>query len=271
MKDRDGPYAGIGMIRRVLMVFGVLAVIASVSCGSGSADDAPPIRVLVAASVGDAMSNIAASYRIRGGAIEISAAASGTLAVQVRRGIPADVVMFAGHRPMDELDRAGFLESDTRVDLLSNSLVIIVRDTYEGNMTNLTELAEATVRRIAIADPDLAPAGEYALAAIQSAGVLDQVEGRLARSLDVRAATASVSLGTADAGIVYATDVIGVDRIRVAAAIPQSAYPEILYPVAVLKGARDLDGAQRFIAFLKSEAALEIFTRHGFSQPAAAR
>lgn len=259
------------MIRRVLVMIGVLAVIAGVSCGSGKIDEGPPIRVLVAASLGEAMSDISAAYRLKGGRIEFSAAASGTLAVQVRRGIPADVVMFAGHRPMDELNRAGFLESDTRVDLLSNSLVIIVRDNYEGNVTNLTELAEGTAGRIAIADPDLAPAGEYAMAALQSAGVLDRVEGRLARSLDVRAATASVSLGTADAGIVYASDVMGVGKIRVAAVIPQSAYPEILYPVAVLKGARDVDGAQRFIAFLKSEAALEIFTRHGFSQPAAVR
>jgi len=257
--------------RHSLAAIAALLLIACLSCGPDRVAAGPPVRVLAAASLGDVMRELAIDYRAQGGAVEISEGPSGALAVQVRRGVPSEIVVFAGQRPMDELERAGFLEPGSRINLLSNSLIIVVRDTYGGNVTSLADLAERFEGKIAIADPDLAPAGEYAIAALQSAGVLERVQGRLVRSLDVRAATASVSLGTADAAVVYTTDAIGVENIRVAGTIPPETYPEIVYPAAVLNGARDLDGAHRFMEYLKSERASATFRSHGFTRLAAMR
>ena len=239
----------------------VIPLALGASCGS----DASPL-VFAAASMSDVLTEIADSYRMETGRkVRFSLGGSKALAVQIANlGAPADAVVFAGETPFGALEQAGMIDPDGRVDILTNRLVVASRG---EKISGLADLAGKSSGLVAIADPMLAPAGEYAIAALEHAGVLDDLNGRTVRTLDVRAALAAVSSGNARFAIAYKTDVLAVDGVEIAAEIPQDYYPPIVYPAAVIKHSDAEDSATRFIEYLQKERAREIFERHGFRQP----
>ncbi|HSN40313.1 MAG TPA: molybdate ABC transporter substrate-binding protein, partial [Burkholderiales bacterium] len=117
--------------------------------------------------------------------------------------------------------------------------------------------------RLAMADPDHVPAGKYGKAALENLGVWPSVAGKIARAENVRAALNFVSRGEAPLGIVYRTDAAADGRVRIVAVFPAAAHPPIVYPAALLKGAKG-PGAVRFFDFLRSSQARDIFRQHGF-------
>ena len=247
--------------REILALIAVLLPALAVYCGS----DTSPL-VFAAASMSDVLAEIADSYRMETGReVRFSLGGSKALAVQIAHlGAPADAVVFAGETPFEALEQAGVIDPDGRVDILTNRLVVASRG---EKISGLADLAGKSGGLVAIADPMLAPAGEYAIAALEYAGVLDDLNGRTVRTLDVRAALAAVSSGNARFAIAYETDVLAVDGVEIAAEIPQDYYPPIVYPAAIIKHSDAEDSATRFIEYLQTERAREIFERHGFRQP----
>ena len=231
------------------------------SCGN----DASPL-VFAAASMSDALTEVADSYRQETGReVRFSFGGSRALAVQIADlGAPADAVIFAGESPFEVLERAGVIESGARTDVLINTLVVA---SSSERIMGLAELAAPSAGVVAIADPALAPAGEYAVSALERAGVLGKLDGRTVRTLDVRAALAAVSSGNARFAIAYRTDVLAVDGVEIAFEIPPSYHPPIVYPAAAIAGSDAESGAGRFIEYLQTEQAGVILERHGFRQP----
>ena len=214
----------------------------------------------------DALTEVADSYRQETGrAVRFSFGGSQTLAIQIADfGAPADAVVFAGETPFETLEKAGVIKPDGRIDILTNRLVVASRgETVSG----LDDLADESTGLIAIADPTLAPAGEYAIAALEHAGVLDELSGRTVRTLDVRSALAAVSSGNARFAIAYGTDVLAIDGVEIATEIPPAYHPTIVYPAAVIVDSDAGEEAARFIEYLQMERAREIFERHGFRSP----
>ena len=242
-----------------MIVIAPLAV--AVSCGS----DASPL-VFAAASMSDVLTEIADSYRVdTGREIRFSFGGSKALAVLIADlGAPADAVVFAGETPFETLEKAGVVDPDDRIDVLTNRLVVASRG---EKISGLADLAGKSGGLVAIADPMLAPAGEYATAALEHAGVLDDLNSRTVRTLDVRAALAAVSSGNVEFAIAYESDVLAVDGVEVAVEIPPGYHPPIVYPASVINRSDARDEATRFIEFLQTERAKEIFERHGFRQP----
>ena len=117
--------------------------------------------------------------------------------------------------------------------------------------------------RIALADPNSVPAGKYAKAAFEKLGVWDQLAPRVAAAENVRAALALVSRGETPLGVVYQTDANAERGVMVAGVFPENTHPPIIYPVAVLKGARE--GSARFLEFLFRPLPRAIFEKHGFA------
>ena len=83
----------------------------------------------------------------------------------------------------------------------------------------------------------------------------------------VRAALAAVESGNAEAGFVYKTDALISKKVRIAFEVPRSEGPKITYPVAVLKDAKQLDGAKALVDFLAGADAQKVFAKFGFLPP----
>lgn len=221
--------------------------------------------MLAAVSLSDALTEARDTFEAAGGGrVRLSFGASGVLATQVRRGAPADAVIFAGAGPMDALDRDGLIVEGTRRDVAGNSLVVVARAGSEVRVESLEALARGFEGRIAIGDVATVPAGEYARAALEAAGVWDAVQGRLLPVLDVRAAAAAVASGNAEFGFVYATDAAMVRDVEIALSVPAARHLRISYPAAAVRASSNVAAAAAFLDFLVSEDGQGVFRRHGF-------
>ena len=257
------------------MAFSAAAVCAAVSAVACGTDEAPTtltpapretVTVLAASSLAAVLPEIEDAYRLAsGGRAVFSFGASGTLATQVKNGAPADIVIFAGSAPMDSLDEDRLIQPGSRRGILTNTLVVIVSSESDMRLESLAEIADNSTGKIAIADPSLAPAGQYAQAAMETAGIWDRVSPRVVPTLDVRAAAAAVASGNAEIAFVYATDALVSDAVRVLFELPADTYPEISYPAAAIANSDRLDVAGEFLDFLISPTARAIFTKYGFT------
>ncbi|MBV8517493.1 MAG: molybdate ABC transporter permease subunit [Acidobacteria bacterium] len=227
---------------------------------------ADEVRVFAAASLADAVEAIGAQYaRAGGGRVLVHAAGSPTLARQIEEGAPADVFFSADNATMDRLVARGLVDVGTRVSVLSNALVVVVpRDAPA--MTSPRELLR--VRRLALAEPSTVPAGIYARTYLERKVLWTALAPHVIPTENVRGALRAVASGGADAAIVYRTDALTTNDVRVAYEVPRDDAPPIAYAFAVLTHAHDRAGAQRFLAYATHEG-LPVFAREGFITNAA--
>lgn len=245
-----------------------LALTALLACCAAHAAERSrerPVRVFAAASLAPALEEIAARWQ-RAGHPHPSLAfgASSTLARQIEAGAPADLFASADRAWMDHLARRGRIDPASRSDLLGNALVLVAPKgrRFAARAEPGFPIAAAFRGRLCMGVPDVVPAGIYAKQALQRLGWWRSLQGRIVGADDVRAALAFVERGECGAGIVYATDARGSDRVEVVAAFPAALHAPIVYPFATVKDGRA--GARAFLAYLRSPAAAEVFARHGF-------
>ena len=247
---------------RILILIPIILLL-GVSCGNNEQED---ILVFAAASLTDVMERLGEQFgEEKGINVVFNFGGSVALAQQIKRGAPADIYLSAGTQPMDTLQDDDRIVPDTRVDLLTNRLVLVGGLSTRKNL-EIDSIEDLTGidARIAIADPDLAPAGSYAKEALQSLNLWEQVKSRLVFGLDVRVALGYVESGNADLGIVYATDTGVSDELAVIDSFPEISHSPIRYPAAIVKRSSQREAAIRFLDFLKSVAARKIFQEHGF-------
>jgi molybdate transport system substrate-binding protein len=245
----------------VALVLAPLAATANRPSRPG-APSRPELLVFAAASLTDALGEIGAGYEARTGVrVLFSFAGSNALARQIRAGAPADVFVSANLARMDELQEAGLVRADDRVNLLSNRLVVVVAVASHLVVTEPADLERA--RRLALGDPEAVPAGIYARIWLEGRGLWERLRGRVVPTLDVRAALAAVETGSAEVGIVYRSDVAVSRRVRVAFEVPVHEAPQIVYPAAVLASARS-PASRPFLDHMRSPEATAVFARFGF-------
>jgi len=222
------------------------------------------INVYAAASLTDAMMEIAANYEKQSGdKITFNFAASSLLARQITEGAPADIFFSADEAKMDDLQRAGLIMTETRRDLLSNSLVIVVPNESKLTIESPDELV-TKAQKIAIADPRAVPAGIYTKEYLSGLGLWNKLESKIVPTENVRAALAAVESGNVDAGFVYKTDANISKKVRIAFSVPVEIGPTIRYPIAIIKEAKNTSGAEEFMRYLESDSAQKLFERYGF-------
>lgn len=223
------------------------------------------MRVFAAASLTEAMKEIAVLFEAASGdKVVFNFGASSTLARQIQEGAPADLFVSADQEKMDVLQRAKLIVDDTRVTLLSNTLVIVV--SREGGIVirSPRDLASRHVASLALAEPQSVPAGIYAKWYLQKIGIWKRVQPKVIPTDNVRSALSAVASGNADAAMVYKTDALISSKVRIVFEVPLKEGPPISYPFAVLREGENPAGARRFLVYLASEAALKVFVRHGF-------
>jgi molybdate transport system substrate-binding protein len=228
------------------------------------------VTVFAASSLTDVLQEINSAFTADTGiSVRVSPAASSALARQIESGSPADVFISADQEWMDYLSLRKLIKADSRVDIVSNSLVLVAPADSKLSLRIAPgfELARALGRngRLSTGDPASVPAGKYAAAALKKLGVWNDVKDRIIPADNVRTALNFVALGEAPLGIVYATDARGNAKVRVVDAFPASSHEPITYPAATTAGANA--HAAAFVKFLRSDKAQAIFGRAGFSRP----
>jgi molybdate transport system substrate-binding protein len=232
---------------------------------SANAQAKPPLIVSAAASLTDALQEIAPLYQKSNPNITVryNFASSGTLQRQIENGAPADVFISAATQNMDDLAKKDLLVSATRRNLLSNELVLIVSANTSG-ITKLQDLSDRRTSRIAIGDPRSVPVGEYAQETLTKSKLWDALKPKYVLANSVRQVLQFVESGNAQAGIVYLTDAKTSSKVTVAQRIPATLHSPIVYPGAILKNSRDRATATAWLRFLSSPTARQVFEKYGF-------
>ncbi|UTV30898.1 molybdate ABC transporter substrate-binding protein [Photobacterium atrarenae] len=254
------------------MKSGLFACCAFVAAGSVSA--AEKVTVFAAASLTNAMKEVAALYEQQTGTASIlSFASSSALARQIAQGAPADIYLSANEKWMDYVEQQKAIEPDSRKALLTNSLVMVAPESYLAEQIEISASWDLTVAlqgtRLATGDPNHVPAGMYAKQSLENLGLWPQAMPLLARANNVRSALLLVEREEALLGIVYKTDALVSEKVKIVAELPASSHTPITYPTALVKGQADA-AARAYFDFLQSEQAQMIFEKYGFGVAARA-
>ena len=222
------------------------------------------IRVFAAASLKEVLTEIAGAYGKGhpGTRILPNFGASGTLARQIDRGAPADIILSAGPEWMDFLVERKRIGKAAVAVFAYNTLVFCGPDTgakKPGKMGDLPALG-----RIAIGSPESVPAGAYAMEALSNAGVAAGVEGKLVMARDVREALAYAERGEVDGAFAYRTDVVPGRGASIFFVVPRSLYSRVMYPMAPTAEGAGNPEAAAFHRFLGSAEAKRFLERRGF-------
>lgn len=247
------------------MLASLLATLLALASAPQNMPERPTITVSAAVSLTDALMAVAQEYaRGGGGTIRFNFAASNILARQIVDGAPVDLFISADAAQMDVIGRAGLLKDQSRVDLLTNQLAVVVPNDRQRTFASMHDLTGQAYRRIAIGDPEAVPAGVYAKQYLEREGLWAALASRIVPSASVRAALAAVESGAADAAIVYRTDARIAARASIAWVVPAERGPKIVYPAAIVRTSKEPAESQRFLDFLRSAAAARVFERFGF-------
>lgn len=217
------------------------------------------LTVFAAASLTEAMKALAADYADRGGeAVRFNFASSGALARQIDAGAPADLFVSANGKWMDWLEERKLVDKTTRFSLAGNTLAMIAPTgsdlSFDGQISG----------RLAVGDFSSVPAGMYAKQALEHMGWLDALKPKLVMGSNVRTVLMYVERGEVDAGIVYASDAMASDNVKIVGTFPAESHSPIVYPVAACSGKAS---AREFLAYLKTDEAKTILENHGFAEP----
>lgn len=190
---------------------------------------------------------------------------SGKLQTQIEEGLDADVFFSAATKQMDALAEEGLVEESSVKDLLENKIVLIVLKGQEGNYSKFEDIANAST--VALGDPASVPAGQYAQEALGNLGLWDAVSAKASFGTNVTEVLNWVAEGSADAGVVYATDAATKeDTVSVVAEAPADSLAEpVIYPVGLVENSTKKDAAEKFMEFLSSDDAAAVFEKYGFT------
>lgn len=188
---------------------------------------------------------------------------SGKLQTQIEEGLEADLFMSAAMQQMEALTEENLVDPSSVRKLLENQIVLITPSEDGLDLADFTDITEADT--IAIGDPASVPAGQYAREALTSLGLWEEVLSKASLGTNVTEVLNWVAEGSAQAGVVYATDAATTDRVKVAAAAPEGSLSEpVIYPAGLVQASGNKEEAGVFLEFLQSEEALKVFEKYGF-------
>ena len=197
--------------------------------------------------------------------VEGSYDSSGKLQTQIEEGMEADLFFSAATKQMNALTEEGYIKEDSEKKLLENKIVAIVPKDSDLEINSFEDLVEADT--IALGDPASVPAGQYAQEALTSLDLWDAVSAKASFGTNVTEVLNWVAEGSADAGVVYATDAAArAEDVEVKAEAPEGSLEKpVIYPAAILERTEHSEEAEAFLTFLQSEKAGEIFEEYGFT------
>jgi molybdate transport system substrate-binding protein len=219
--------------------------------------------VSAAASLSAAFKEIGAAFTAAHPDLKVAfnLAASGALLQQIEKGAPVDAFASADQETMDLAQQRGLIVPASRRNFTTNRLVLVVPAASTLGLRGIEDLNRPDVKRIAIGNPALVPAGRYARTALGTA-LTETLKPRFVYAESVRQAMQYASRGEVDAAFVYASDAAASDAVRMAATLPTPT--PIAYPAAVVTASGQQAAARRFLDYLAGPQAQAILARHRF-------
>lgn len=239
-----------------------------------SAAGAQQLTVSAAISMKDAVTELGRGFAgARPGVTPLyNWGSSGELQKQIEAGAPIDLFVSAAVVQMDELEKRKLIVPGTRRVFARNLLTVVKPADSRVDIAKPADLADLRVARIVVGNPRTVPAGQYAEESLRALGLWDRLQPKLIFAENVRQALDYVARGEVDAGFVYTTDAATRGRAVKEAFRPgEDTYRPIVYPAAVVVGARQPALAQAFIDLLVSRDGRAVLARHGFEPPPGAR
>jgi molybdate transport system substrate-binding protein len=234
----------------------------------------PVLRVAAAADLQFAMKELAEQFEKKKVArVEVSYGSSGNFYAQLQNGAPFDLFFSADLDYAKKLDAAGLAEPGTLSEYAVGRLVLWARaDAPVDVSKGWAALLDARVAKIAIANPEHAPYGKAAVAALRSAGIYEQVKDKLVFGENISQTAQFAQSGNAQVGLVALSLAVSpAMKEGQRWEVPSGSYPAIEQGAVVLRGAQEKAAARAFLDFVESAAGRQTLQNYGFSFPAAAR
>lgn len=264
------------MKKKIMTIMLAGAMAAGMSAGSvqaAAAEDASgDLYVFIAASLSNAMEDIQKDFNKEYPDVNIlfNADSSGTLQTQIEEGSRCDIFFSAATKQMDALVDEELADKDSVVDLLENKVVLIKPKDGETKVSGFENITDA--ENIALAGEDV-PVGQYSREIFKNLGIEDDVNKmEINEGKNVTEVLASVSEGSNEIGIVYATDAASVaDKVDIIAEAPAGFLETpVLYPVGLTIDSEASDSeaaaAKAFLEYLQTDDAMKVFEEYGFAQ-----
>jgi molybdate transport system substrate-binding protein len=251
----------------------LLALLGACAGGSSAVEEPAVVRVAAASDLRFSLDEIEALLAEARPGVELAVTygSSGILAQQIGNGAPYDLFLSADERfprSLVEQDLAG--EADVFAYATGRLVVWARHDSPVDPAAGLAALADPAAQRVAIANPDHAPYGSAAVAAMEGAGVLATVEGRLVRGESVSQAADFLASGNAQIGVIARSLAVAAPLRDLGGHVdvPADLHPPLAQSGVVLIGARDPDAARAVAEVLTGESGQAALARAGFDPPA---
>ncbi len=235
--------------------------------GKAFAGPRDEITVSAAMSLKDVFEEIGEMFELnhRNVKVYLNFGGSGALRRQIQGGAPVDVFAAASACDMDELSAKGLIVGESRRSFTGNSIVLVVPADSELRIGSFHDLLKGGVKRVAIGNPGTVSAGRYSREVLKYLRLWNMLKDRIIFTENVRQVMDYVARGEVDAGMVYVTDTrMRPEAVKVIAGAPEGSYGPVVYPVAVVKGARNEKLAREFIALVWSDSGRNILSKYGF-------
>lgn len=248
---------------------------------NADASEKTELVVFAAASMTETLNQIKTDYEAQHKDITLTYNfdSSGTLKTQIQEGATCDVFISAAQKQMDQLDASkdntanpeqlDFINSDSRMDLLENKVVLVVPENNPENINSFDDLKsklESGDVLLAMGSSDV-PVGQYTQKILQYWGLDEKAladAGEITYGSNVKEVTTQVSEGSADCGVVYYTDAYSAG-LKIVGEATEEMCGKTIYPAAVMKNSEHPEQAQEFLAYLSSDAVAKVFEKVGFA------
>jgi molybdate transport system substrate-binding protein len=277
-------------VRRISWWFVLTAVVllAAVGCGQqtevgtgpegggGDAGDVQTIEAMVPCGQAGPFTKVAALFEAENPGVTVRWVPTNMVVIvgKIRDGERPDVVLSMGDVELDQLEAEGLLEDGTRAAFAENALSIVVPKGNPGGVAALADLAKPSVKTVTIPDPELNSVGRHAKEALEKAGIWDEVSGKTIFTPQAAQSKEATASGQADASVGYypcsfevhtkGQELSKPEKFELVGMVPADLHEAFWCEGAVLKDARNPEGAKKLLAFLHTPEAHDIFRQWQF-------